>query len=153
GGWLSYSGDYSGQRFAPYQQIDKSNVSKLRTRFVYQTRSAVGLQAVPIVVNGVMLFSGPDNQVIAIDLDTGDLLWEYRHPLPERITLCCGRANRGVAVLGDRVFHGTLDGRLVALDIRTGKELWNVEVVRYQDSYSITGAPLAIKDKIIVGVG
>jgi alcohol dehydrogenase (cytochrome c) len=151
-GWLSYSGDYTGQRFAPYTQINKNNVSKLRTRFVYQTRSAVGLEAVPIVANGVLLFTGTDNQVVAIDLATGDLLWEHRRPVAEGTLLCCGRRNRGVAVLGNRVFHNTLDGRLVAIDIRNGKELWNIEVVNYREGYSITGAPLAIKDAVIVGV-
>jgi alcohol dehydrogenase (cytochrome c) len=152
GEWPSYSGDYTGQRFSPIKQINTANVSKLRTRFVYQTRSPVGLEPVPIVLNGVMFLSAPEDHVVALDLETGDPIWDYRRSVPEGVRLCCGRRNRGVTVLGDRVFHGTLDGRLVALDIRTGKEIWNVEVADYREGYSITGAPLAVKDKIIVGV-
>jgi alcohol dehydrogenase (cytochrome c) len=152
GNWLSYSGDYTGQRFSPYTQINKGNISKLRPRFVHQTRSAVGLETVPIVLEGLMILTGGDNQVIALDLETGDPFWEYRRVVLENVPPCCGRRSRGVALLGNRIFHGTLDGRLVALDVRTGRELWNVEVVDYRQRYAITGAPLAIKDKIIVGV-
>ena len=105
-----------------------------------------------MVVGETMFLTGADNQVIAIDLHSGDTIWEYRRVVNERIPPCCGRRNRGIAVLGGRVFHNTLDGRLVALEARTGRELWNVEVVDYRDNYSMTGAPLATKNGVVVGV-
>jgi alcohol dehydrogenase (cytochrome c) len=150
--WPTYEGDYSGRRFSPLALINRNNVSRLRPRFIYQTKSLVGLEATPLVVNGVMFLTGPENEVIALDLATGAALWKYQRTLPDGISLCCGRVNRGVALLGDRVFHATLDARLIALDVRTGKEVWNTEIADYRRGFSSTGAPLAIDGKIITGV-
>lgn len=150
--WLSYSGDYSGKRFSPLDQIKKTNLSRLRPRFIYQAKSLVGLEATPLVSKGVMFLTGPENEVIALNLATGEPFWVFRRVVPTGLKLCCGRQNRGVALLGDRVFYGTIDAHLVALDIRTGAPVWNVEVADYRNGYSMTGAPLAVDDKIIVGV-
>lgn len=152
-GWLSYSGDYSGKRFAALSQINKTNLSRLRPRFIYQTKSLVGIEATPLVSKGVMFLTGPENEVIALDLATGDPFWIFRRVVPASVLLCCGRQNRGVALLGNRVFYGTLDAHLVALSVETGRPIWDVEVADSSSGYSMTGAPLAVDGKIIVGVG
>ena len=152
GDWLSYPGDYTGRRFSALKQIDKTNVSKMRPRFVFQTRSLVGLESTPLVANGVMFLTGSENQVIALDLATGAPFWEHERPIPAGVSVCCGRYNRGVALLGDRVYYATLDAHLVALNTRDGKEIWDTQVADFRQGYSMTGAPLAIGNKIIVGM-
>ncbi len=107
----------------------------------------------PIVVDGIMYITQRPNDIMALDPITGRVFWVYQHAPDPNSQVCCGANNRGVAVLGDRVFMGTLDGRLVAVDRINGKELWNVEVGDVDLAYSVTMAPLAVKDKVIVGVG
>ncbi len=152
-GWMSYHGDYSGQRFSKLRQIDRTNVSLLRPRFIYQMKSLVGLQSTPLVADGVMFVTGPENEVVALDLETGRPFWTFRRTVPSGVSLPGGRPNRGVALLGDRVFHNTLDAHLIALDVKTGKPVWDVEVADFHEGYSMTGAPLAVENAIIVGVG
>jgi alcohol dehydrogenase (cytochrome c) len=152
GEWLSYSGDYSGWRFSPLKQITKKNVSRLRPRFIYQLRSITGLQPTPLVANGVMFLTGAENEVIALDLDSGKPFWTYRHIVSSEVMICCGRQNRGLALMGDRVFHGTLDAHLLALDARTGRKIWDATVADIHEGYSMTGAPLAIGNAVVVGV-
>ena len=106
-----------------------------------------------MVVDGIMYFTGPESDVIALDASSGRPFWHYRKPLPSKINVCCDTVNRGVAVLGDRVFIGTLDAHLVALSAKTGNVLWDVEVADHKSGYTITGAPLAVKNMIITGVG
>jgi alcohol dehydrogenase (cytochrome c) len=150
--WLTYSGALNGQRFATLDQIDRNNVSRLRANWIYQMRSLDGVQSVPLVVDGVMFLTGPQNEVIALDADTGKPYWTFERAVPGDVPLCCGKRNRGVAILGNRVYHATLDAHLIALDIRTGKPVWDVELIDYHDGYSMTAAPLAVNGKIIVGV-
>ena len=151
--WLTYSRDYSGQRFSHLSQINQSNVGSLRPRFVYQMRAFSGLESTPIVVDGVMFIVGPKNEVIAINLTTGRVAWRVERPVPSSVVSCCSRSSRGIAVLGNRIFHNTLDGHLIALDASNGALLFDVEVVDYKQGYSLTGAPLAVNGMIIVGVG
>jgi alcohol dehydrogenase (cytochrome c) len=150
--WLTYSGDYRGWRYSRLSQIDTRNVSRLGLRWVFQSGVAGKLETTPLVFDGLMFVTGPDNHVWALDPRTGRAIWHYQRRLPEKVTLCCGRVNRGLAALGDRLFLATLDAHVVALDAKTGSLLWDVEAADHRLGYSFTLAPLAVKDKIIVGV-
>jgi alcohol dehydrogenase (cytochrome c) len=151
--WLTFSGNYSGQRYSKLVQITRENVTRLRIDWVHQTSTPDTIvEATPLVVGDVMYVTEPPSHVVALDARSGRQLWVYRHPLPDRLSLCCGRINRGVAVLGDRVFVSTLDAHLVALDARTGRRAWDAELAPHAQGYSATAAPLALKDKVIVGI-
>ena len=119
-GWLTYGRDYSNQRFSPLTQIDASSVKRLTPRWIYQSGVVGTFQATPIVADGVMYLSLPLNHVVALDARTGRELWRYQH---KRRTdkMCCGPANRGVAVAYGKVYMATVDARLVALDAKSGK--------------------------------
>ena len=152
--WPSYGGTPSALRYSSLDQINASNVRNLAPAWVFQTGDKEsGLQATPIVIDGVMYLSSASNWVFALDAETGRLLWEYRFPIPAGAEIAYGRQNRGVAVGNGRVFMGTADNHMVALDQKTGRELWrvNVEDAR-QCGCSITGAPLVVKDIVIAGV-
>ncbi len=152
--WLMYSGAYSGQRHSSLRQIDVSNVSKLRVAWARQfATSADKIETTPIVRGSVMFVTVPPNQAVALDATTGAVLWAHSWDLPPKLKLCCGQVNRGVAILGNRVFVGTLDGRLMALDANSGRELWQAAVADNALGYSITGAPLAIDNMVLTGVG
>ncbi len=151
--WLTYSGGYSSNRHSPLDQITPANVKNLEQKWVLQGNVVGTWQATPLVIDGVMYVTQRLNDVVALDAQSGRPYWMYRHNPPADQRACCGSNNRGVAVLGDLVYMGTLDAHLVAIDAKTGKKRWEVEVGDYNVSYSITLAPLAVKDKIIVGVG
>lgn len=152
GNWLTYSGNYAAHRFSALDQISEANVKSLKPLWTYQTNSLQKFEATPIVVDGIMYLAEPPSNVIALDTRTGRPLWKYRRTLPTDLRVCCGQVNRGVAVLGDMVYIGTLDSHLVALDARTGAVRWDSVVSDYREGYSITVAPLAVKDKIVIGV-
>jgi alcohol dehydrogenase (cytochrome c) len=135
-------------------QINTSNVKNLAPAWVFQTGDYEGgLQATPIVIDGVMYLSTSRNRVFALDAQTGSLLWQYNYALPKSFVTFYGPWSRGVAVAAGRVFLGTLDNHVVALDQKNGRELWRVNVEdANQCGCNITGAPLAVKDKVIVGV-
>ena len=149
--WLTYSGGYFSQRYSELDQIAPANVGDLELQWVYQTPVFGPWQATPIVVDGVMYVSQRPNDIVALDARTGRVFWVYSYPTPSDHRACCGSNNRGVAVLGDRVFMGTLDAHVVAIDASTGAELWDVEVADKHLAYSLTLAPLAVKDKVIIG--
>ena len=149
--WLTYSGSYFSQRYSTLDQITPDNVSDLRLQWVYQTPVAGPWQSSPVVVDGVMYITQRPNDIVALDARTGRVFWVYSHPTSPNHLACCGANNRGVAVLGDKVFMATLDAHVVALDATTGTELWNVEVGEMEAAYSYTLAPLAVDDKIIIG--
>jgi alcohol dehydrogenase (cytochrome c) len=152
--WPSYGGRDSAWRYSALQQINRSNVHRLKAQWVFQTGKADGgLNATPVVIGGVMYLSSSWNRVFAIDAVTGNEIWHYFYQNPREIGIGYSPWNRGVAVSGGRVFFGTLDNSVVALDQKTGRELWrvNVEDMR-QCGCNITGAPLVVKDKVIVGV-
>jgi alcohol dehydrogenase (cytochrome c) len=150
--WLTYSGNYSGQRHSPLTQITPENVDRLAAQWTFQTGTLGSFQTTPIVVDGVLYVTGFNNNAWAIDARTGRQIWRYRRELPENLKLCCGAINRGFGVLGDRLFMGTLDAHLVALDMKTGGVLFDVALVDHTSGYSVTVAPLVVKDKVIVGV-
>jgi PQQ-dependent dehydrogenase (methanol/ethanol family) len=150
--WLHYWGDFQGTHYSALEQIDASNVGRLQARWAIQLPGGSTLEATPLVVDGVMYTSGQPGTVVALDARTGRQIWRYTRPQKVRNPSEINPFNRGVAVLGHRVFVGTLDAALVALDARTGLALWEVPVADSMLGYSITSAPLIVKDKVIVGV-
>jgi alcohol dehydrogenase (cytochrome c) len=152
GNWLTYSGNYQGHNYSPLDQIEVANVGKLNLKWVFQMPTLEKVKTTPLVVDGVMYVVQPPNDVIALDVRTGKTFWSYRRNIPERVPTCCGRTNRGLAILGDRIYMGTLDAHLVALDAKTGTVIWDVEVGDNKDGIVLNSAPLAVKDKIVVGI-
>ena len=124
----------------------------LRPVWMYQVQGRHHFETTPLVFDGVMYLTDPPSDVVALDVKTGRPLWTYRRSLPDDLRACCGDVNRGVAALGDQIFIATIDAHLVALDMRTGRVRWDVEVADYKTGHSLTAAPLAVKDKVIVGM-
>ncbi len=151
--WLTYSGGYFSNRYSLLTQVSPANVKNLELKWMYQAAVAGAWQTTPLVVDGVMYLTQRPNDVVALDAKTGRVFWIYRHTLAPDQIVCCGANNRGLAILGDTLFMGTLDAHLVAIDAKTGRPLWNTQVAESKSGYSLTLAPLAVKDKIIVGVG
>jgi alcohol dehydrogenase (cytochrome c) len=151
--WLTYSGTYMSQRFSQLRQIDTSNVKNLELKWMVQNQVFGTWETSPLVVDGTMYLTQRPNDVMAVDARTGRMFWLYRYTNSGRQQVCCGAQNRGVAILGDTLFMGTLDAHLVAIDAKNGKPLWNVSVADDKLAYSITLAPLVVKDKVIIGVG
>lgn len=127
--WPSFGRDYSNQRFSPLKQINRDNVGRLGLAWHYDSGVTASFQATPIVVGGVMYLSLPYNDVVALDAKTGKQLWRYHHQRRAGWKLCCGPANRGVAVGYGKVFMGTVDARLIALDASSGKVIWDIDAV------------------------
>jgi alcohol dehydrogenase (cytochrome c) len=152
GNWLTYSGSYRGLRYSALAEITHENVSRLEAAWVYQTREPGAMESTPIVVDGVMYLTEHPHIITALDGKTGRPVWQYRRPPAKGVVGCCGPVNRGAAILGDSLYTSTYDGRLLALDVRTGSLRWDVEVADPATGHSLTAAPLAVKDKIIVGV-
>jgi alcohol dehydrogenase (cytochrome c) len=150
--WLTYSGNYKGWRYSPLDQITRENVNKLKVKWIYQMPTTHVVETTPLIIDGVMYFSEPPSNVVAVDAETGKQFWRYRRALPSKINVCCGQVNRGVAVSGDQVFVGTVDAHLISLDARTGDVLWDIEVADYKTGHSITVAPLIVKDMVICGI-
>ena len=151
--WLTYSGNYSAHRFSALNEITPQNVGRLRPAWVYQVQDSGTVETTPIAVDGVLYISEPPTIVTAIDARTGRKLWSYRRTLPKDLqTIGFGRVNRGVAVLDDTVYVGTLDAHLVALDAKSGAVRWDTEVADYHVGHCITVAPLAIRGKVITGI-
>jgi len=150
--WLHYWGDFQGTHYSALKEITASNVRGLQASWAIQLPGSSTLEATPLVVDGVMYTSGQPGTVVALDARTGRQVWRYTRPQKIRNPSEINPFNRGVAVLGPRLFVGTLDAALVALDVRTGLPLWEVQVADTMLGYSITSAPLIVKDKVIVGV-
>ena len=148
--WLTYHGSYKSWRYSALDQIRADNARNLELKWVYQLESLEKFEATPLVVDGVMYFTQPPSDVVAVDARTGRAFWTYSYPVPGTVGTCCGRDNRGLAMLGDTLFLAAMDGKLVALDAKTGKELWKT-LVAEGPGYSLTMAPLVVKDKVIVG--
>lgn len=173
--WPIYGRDYSNQRYSPLTQINIRNVPKLKLAWRYQTGKKATFQSNPIVVDGTMFITTPFNDVIALNAETGDDIWRYRHRL-NKDKFCCGPANRGAAVAGDIVYTATIDARLIALDKKTGAVLWDITitdpdtgsaeelksllgVAQFEHAvqtgasgYSVSMAPQIYNDKIFVGI-
>jgi alcohol dehydrogenase (cytochrome c) len=150
--WLTYSGSYMSQRYSALAQITPANVKNLDLQWMFQAHSLEKFEATPLVVDGVMYTVQAPNDVTALDAATGRLFWVYSYTPDKDARPCCGRVNRGVAVLGNTLFMGTIDAHLIALDAKSGKPLWDVKVGNDKAGYAIAHAPLVIKDKVIIGV-
>ena len=151
--WLNYGRGYSEQRYTPLDQINDRNVGQLKLAWAVELDTSRGQEATPIVVDGVMYTSTAWSKVMAIEAATGRVLWQFD---PENIGAkaahaCCDVVNRGVAVWKGKVFVGTIDGRLIALDAATGKQVWSVVTVDQSKPYTITMAPRVFKDKVVIG--
>jgi quinohemoprotein ethanol dehydrogenase len=153
--WLSNGRTYDEQRFSPLDQINESTIGQLGLAWYWDTGTRRGLEATPIVADGVMFTSGSWSMVWAHDARTGELLWEYDPQVPREWGkyACCDVVNRGVAAWEGKIFVGTIDGRLVALDAGTGKPVWDVQTTDRERPYTITGAPRVVKGKVIIGNG
>jgi alcohol dehydrogenase (cytochrome c) len=149
--WLSYSGGYQSQRYTALKEITPANVKSLELQWAFQQRSLEKFEATPLVVDGVMYTTQAPSDVVALDATTGRVFWTFSANVKAESRTCCGRVNRGIAILGDNVFVGTIDGRLIALDARTGKQVWKVQVAKAEAGYSLMHAPLVVKDKVIMG--
>lgn len=150
--WMMYSGTLDSQRYSRLDQINTENVTELEMKWSYQIPVIDRAETVPTVVDGIMFITEAPSNLTAVDARTGRVYWRYDHELPEDLRICCGRNNRGVAILGETLFMSTLDAHLVAIDARTGNVLWDVEVADYEAGYSKTAAPLIVKDKVITGI-
>jgi alcohol dehydrogenase (cytochrome c) len=150
--WLMYSGDYAGRRHSTLDQINTSNASSLVPKWAYQTMGVGKFETTPLVVDGVLYGTGADDRAFALDARSGRPIWQYQRALPPDVRPCCGRVNRGFAILGDKVFLGTLDAHVIALDTKTGNVVWDVGTAEYNKGYSITLAPLIIKNLVLIGV-
>ena len=150
--WLTYSGNYFGQRHSLLKQIDAKNVANMEVKWVFQANSLQSFSATPLVVDGIMYVTQAPNDVVAIDAVTGKVFWLYHYaPTPGR--LCCrGQVNRGLAVHGDTLFMATVDAYLIAIDAKNGKPIWKTKVAEAENAYGMTLAPLVLKDKVVVGV-
>ena len=154
-GWLTYGGSYAEQRYSTLAQIDASNVQELGLAWYFDTGLPRGHEATPIVVDGVIYTTGSWSVVFAIDARTGKLRWRHDPQVPRAAggNACCDVVNRGVAVYRGRVYAGTLDGRLQALDAATGEVVWSVMTVDPSRPYTITMAPRVVKGKVLIGNG
>src|SRR5882724_3831716 len=148
--WLTYSATTFSQRHSLLSQITAANVKNLELQWIYQARSLEKFEATPLVVDGIMYTVQAPNDVVALDAATGRVFWTYSYH-PEHGRPCCGRVNRGLAILGDTLFMGTLDAHIIAVDAKTGTLLWKTKVAEASQRYAITHAPLVIKDKVLVG--
>jgi alcohol dehydrogenase (cytochrome c) len=148
--WLMVRRTYDGWNYSPLDQITPQTANRLQPLWVFSTGATNGHEAPPLVNRGVMFVSAPGNQVIALDAKRGTLLWRYRRPLPDDVVLL-HPTSRGVALYGDRVFFAAGDAVLVALDARTGKEVWTATVEDNRNGYYMTLAPLVADGKVIVG--
>ena len=154
--WLTYSGDYTGQRHSPLTMITPGNVQDLVPIWTFQTGTMTrgrGFETTPLVLDGVLYVTGSNNFAWALDARTGRPFWQYRRNLPDDLTYgSSAPVNRGFGILGDRLFMVTLDAHLLALDRKTGSVLWDIELADYRIGYAATLAPLVINDKVIVGI-
>ena len=150
GNWLQVRGTYNGWGYSPLDQITPNNVKQLSLAWVFSTGAVNAHEAAPLVNNGVMFVSAPGNQVIALDAQTGTMLWRYRRELPPG-AIVMHPVSRGVALYGDRVFFASNAAVLVALDAKTGTELWTTTVEDNKKGYYFSGAPLIADGKVIVG--
>jgi alcohol dehydrogenase (cytochrome c) len=151
--WMTYGGNYSAWRYSALDQITRENIKNLMPVWTFHTGELRGgLNATPLVMDGVIYLMGPMNRVFAINAETGKIIWKYFYKLPE-MSIPYQRGSRGLAIGHGMVYFGTLDNHVVALDMKTGREVWDIEVedVR-QCGCNITSPPLVVKEKVIAGV-
>ena len=151
--WVTYSGSYNGWRHTSLAEITPANIAQLRIHWIKQFDiKDSNIEATPLVVNGVIFIAPDAGHVLALDTKTGDVIWEYKWPIPSDMQLEFGQVNRGLAVYGGTLFLGSLDGYLVAINANDGKVMWQTLVTNRSGGYSISGAPLVVNRSVIVGV-
>jgi alcohol dehydrogenase (cytochrome c) len=152
--WLTYSGSLSGQRYTSLNEITPKNVARLQLRWIHQfeTSESDRSESTPIVSGGVIFATEPPATVVALDASSGAVRWRYNRNLPDKLPVCCARSNRGLAILGNVVYFGSLDCYLNALDAATGNVIWQSQVCRPADGFTMTGAPLVANQSVVVGV-
>ena len=129
--WVTYSGRYSGWRYSALKRVNTSNVAGLRLAWAFQTADLGQFETTPLVVDGLLYGTGQSNRAFALDARTGRPIWRYQRNLPEKLALCYGRVNRGLAILGSRLFMATLDAHVMALDAKSGNVLWDTVAADY----------------------
>src|ERR1039458_3438104 len=151
--WITYGHTYSEQRYSRLQQVDEQTVSRLGLAWSYDLGTLRGLEATPLVKDGVLYTTSAWSLVYAFDARTGHLLWQYDPHVAKDHSkfVCCDVVNRGVALYQGRVYVGTLDGRLLALDAKTGAVAWEIQTTPKDGQYAITGAPRIAKGRVIIG--
>jgi alcohol dehydrogenase (cytochrome c) len=149
--WLTYSGTVSNERYSRLTQITPANVKNLELQWIWQARSLEKFEATALAVDGVLYTVQAPNDLVALDAATGRPFWTFAYQPSSDARTCCGRVNRGVAILGDTLFMGTIDAHLLAIDAKSGQLIWKTQVASAAARYSITHAPLVAKDKVIVG--
>jgi alcohol dehydrogenase (cytochrome c) len=150
GNWLMFRRTYDGWGYSPLNQITRANVNRLQPVWSFATGQVEGHQAPPIVNNGVMFVATPGNQVIAMEAKSGKMLWRYKRPFPEDMTPL-HPTSRGVGLYGDKVYFAAAEAVLVALDAKTGKEVWTTTVDDYKNGYYMSLAPLIVDGKVLLG--
>lgn len=151
--WITYSGTLSGQRYSSLNSLTQKNASQLKLRWVRQLGNAGGtVEATPLVADGIIFLTLPPAEVIALDAKSGQVVWRYQKLVNSDLPLCCGRVNRGLAILDNHLFFATLDGHLIAIDANTGHEIWDINVAKSSSGYTMTGAPLIVGQRVVVGV-
>ncbi len=151
--WLTYSGSLDGRRYTPLTEITPENVSRLRVRWIRQFgTSGSKIESTPIVVGGFVFTTEPPSDVVALDVRSGEVRWWYRRSLPDKLPIDTSATNRGLGVLGNVLFLGSLDGVLVAINATNGSVIWQTAVVNPSDGYTMTGAPLIVNGSVVVGV-
>lgn len=153
--WLSYGRNYQENRYSPLKQINKSTIDSLGLAWSINLGTTRGIEATPIVIDGIMYLTGPWSVVYAIDTRKGEIIWTYDPEVPREYgeKVCCDVVNRGVAIYKGSIFVGTLDGRLISINATNGEKEWEVVTVDQNKPYSITGAPRIVKGKVIIGNG
>ena len=153
--WLTYGHDYGEQRYSPLGQINTENVARLGLAWSYDLDTHRGQESSPLEVDGVLYTTSAWSKLQAFDVETGKLLWSYDPKVPGEAgaKACCDVVNRGAAIWNGKLFVGTLDGRLIAVDAKTGQPKWSVVTVDQRQHYTITGAPRVVKGKVIIGNG
>ena len=150
--WLTYSGSYKSQRYSSLSQITDENAKNLEIKWVFQADTVQKMESTPLVVNGVMYVTQAPNDIVALDAKEGRVFWIYHYPIPADAHLCCGLVNRGLAILGNTLFMGTVNGHLVAVDAKDGHLLWDTPLGDNHLGYGITEAPLVVKNEVIVAM-
>ena len=153
--WLTYGRTYSEERYSPLTQIDRDSVAQLGVAWSFELDTNRGQEATPLVIDGTIYFTSAWSKAFALDARTGQEKWRYDPKVPGRygVNACCDVVNRGMAAWGDKVYFGTIDGRLIALDRDSGDVAWTAETADPELRYTITGAPRVIDGRVIIGNG
>ncbi|MDA1369630.1 MAG: PQQ-dependent dehydrogenase, methanol/ethanol family [Proteobacteria bacterium] len=151
--WLQYGGGYRNYRHSPITELSPANIDTIEVAWAFPTGTVGQFAVSPIIYDGIMYVTSSYNRLFALNARTGELYWRYDHPQPPDLRICCGPANRGAAISGDKILMATLDARLLAFDRKSGELLWNTTIDDYRRGLSATSAPLIVKNLAIIGVG